>query len=408
VDYWGTTDYITILTGKFVKNSGPPVPLLAKVGYVLSGNYPGDVPNNPILISLLEVDMDGLTYCTCRTEIVIYNRRLRKIYAQRWDRNITSGVQTQNRFFFPLADAGVVHVNQFLCLAKASMFQVLGTTITGGKVLVTFRAGESQVATRRIHSIQNLDPKIKMIDASVNNSVVVTVCSGPGNMLQQRYIVYTYIDGPLVFVNTTNVVTSPLQVPITMTNPVSSKADQISLEIAQPMLTPVITPQKIYINQAGTTFNIDEATKIQGPMLDYSLQGDPFFVSATKRFVRFKSMNPTPQTVAPNKIVVEGNYMIMVYDNQGIWILRDPSATKVAGATAPTLITSLFTVANQLKTAELVPHPNGQDAVVVIRTYGNGGVSTNYYYNIVLLMKDTTSPSTVTFVMSPECLDHTV
>jgi hypothetical protein len=112
------------------------LPVIAKFNM----SFDGDVVQLKYLRSM-ELEHKDIAYCVNRNEAILFNRKTRKLYAQRFDRHV--GIPSHNKYLFPLSEMGIQYVMQFLCIPEKGIFQILGVTATKEKYLITYRGGDS-------------------------------------------------------------------------------------------------------------------------------------------------------------------------------------------------------------------------------------------------------------------------
>jgi hypothetical protein len=364
LDNWGSRDQVSFATVKVVCKVKKPQAVLTKqrVTFDPDNNYPTFT-----LEKKLDVPNQDFVFCPTRREVIMYNWRRRKVWAQSLDRNI-KGAQDSNMYSIPTSAFGIAQILQFLCLPEASSVQILGVALDGSRRLLTIRGGNSFIAGKRAHSIVTLNSNINFVDAITKDNYIMTMCSATGNASVERQVVYTFFNGPHFTVdniaqttnyNTTIQSTSAKNVLV---------ASTVNVAFLTPLTFVTIQPQKKWINAVGTTFNLDDAINNQpGPIMDIFVFGDQTAVNVTKRITRFKSYNLNNSAGVPKKLIVRGDFIVTYELDKYLIVAGDPLVNKFSGATAPKLLMTLYTKPFELKGATLIAQGDSNAILVIVR-----------------------------------------
>ena len=191
-DYVADEEGSNHVTLKMVgKNTNP---VIAKFNMTYVGNQV-----SLQFMRVLKMSQQDIAYCVNRNEAIFYNPKTRLLYAQKWLRSL--GMPVYNQYLYPLEEYGVVYIIQFNCIPEKSLFQILGSTSAGKKLLITYFGGDSQQMAKRVHSVVEVDPNTNFIEHGYNGQYIVTVATVPGDNTARRAFVITYPDGPFFYVD---------------------------------------------------------------------------------------------------------------------------------------------------------------------------------------------------------------
>jgi hypothetical protein len=353
----------------------------------------------------MPLDSGDVAFCSNRKEVVFYSRRMRKIWAVDWDRNTTASTSTQNKYFFPLSELGVVQVVHFMCIPEKSAFQVLGVKADQTRVLLTFRGGESFYASRRLHSVVPVESSTRMIHYTVNGNIITTVCSNMYNDGGAKSFIITYIDGPH-FKILRDGQTSNFSSQISATSLLGVTSSKThSVEFISPIQIPVITPQKKYPNQVGTVIDLDVATGNNiGPIINVTATDS---AGAVSTLVKVKGrVNIVREMIVDPTLFVQWKreYHVRMVANS----VPLPNSLRpfidALGKLPVTISPSCGAryANNPFPAIHAAVEIDAADVAVVTRTIDPSGSPFNTHYNVDLLTGNgSTGVNTCQFVSSP-------
>jgi len=384
-DFWGDTEGTNYITIKMVGFNKPPI--LARFSLIFNSGIPTIILNR-----VLSIDDKNVVFCVSKNEIVIYNPKARSIFSQKWDRANLIGT-SQTRFYFPILDYGISQIIQFNCIPERGLFQILGKGMASGtafKKLLTFRGGESVEAGNRVHSVENLSLDVEYIDSAFTMNKVVTVASAAGSNTKLSNVIYTYVDGPIFYVDNTNQ-QSNYAITIKQTNSKSTpdvKQISFNIEILNPTYFASVSAKRKFPITVGTDIQLENESNINGPVMDIQLSGsDSQNVKVIKRNNLFKGYNPSTQTSNPDKLMVEKDFMVLVYNSGTTYAIEmygDPFANKDDTTTSPTMMGTAIPMGRD---AVISTTLSDSTVVVVTKIFNNN----EFQYNIHVLEKVTTT-----------------
>ena len=316
-------DYVADLEGSnhvtIKMNSEQSTPIIAKFNM----SFEGDAVHLKYLRSM-QLEHNDVAYCVNRNEAILFNRKTRQLYAQRFDRNV--GIPSLNQYQFPLTSLGIQYVIQFLCIPEKGIFQILGVDANKKKFLITYRGGESHINGRRLHSIVPVDASVNFIEHGYSADYVVTVAGGPGPSDLKRTYVQTYPEGPKFYVDTTGK-TENFDITLTAQTEKKNKEEKVSIRLVQPYYTPVPAAKKQFEIKAGAIVFLDDVASISGPVLDVQLMGNPEDlkdISLVKRNNKYKGLN-IGDSEQPDKVITKGDFIIVIKYRKYVKFYGDPT-----------------------------------------------------------------------------------
>lgn len=308
-------------------------PIIAKFNM----SFDGDVVHLKYLRTM-QLDNNDLAYCVNRNEAILFHRKTRQLYAQRFDRS--TGIPSLNKYQFPLTSLGIQYVIQFLCIPEKGIFQILGVTANKEKYLVTYRGGESFNSGRRVHSMIRVDSSTSFIEHGYTGDYVVTVAGGSGGTDLNRTYVLIYPEGPKIYVDTTER-TQNFSITLAAQTEKKKVEDIVNIRIINPTYTATAAVKNKFDFKAGTVVFMDDVATIRGPVLDVQLQGDTKGLESillTKRNNRHKGVN-IGDPEQPDRILVKRDFMVVLKSKKYVKFFGDPTVAQ-NGAISPKFIMS--------------------------------------------------------------------
>jgi len=373
VDYLATDEVPYSLYVKMLQEGGLPV--IAKFGVSYEGNV-------AVLAykSMMHLENRDISFCVCKEEIIMYNKRLRRLYAQPFYSG--AGIPAYDQYLFPLKDYPVSDVLQLVCIPEKSMFQVLALKQDSSKVVMTFRGGESKIHPRRVHSVVNVPATTDFIDYGLSARYIITVASSPGDNTVQRPLIFTYTNSPDIYIDNTGK-TADYSFTISMNSGASTATETIQVKIVKPTLAPTGSAKGEKIEfSIGKMASLENLINIGGALSDVSVSGNPAptGISLVKRS-NFHRGFATGEVAHPDKLLVEKDFLASMNLRSSLKIYGDPTVA-LAGSINPLLIMELK---GSIRDIAMVRHGLHDQAVVVYKMFNNG----RYEFGLVLVTKIT-------------------
>lgn len=361
------------VTAKMTSSKG--YPMIVKFNMTYEGNAA-----NLKYLRRMKMQQKDAAYCITRNEVIMYLPKLRRIYAQLWDRAV--GMTNEDQYAFPLADYNVSKIIQFTCIPEKSMFQVLAIDFNQNKFIMTFRGGESTRANRRLHSMFSVDKQTRYFATGYADQYMMTISGYPGGNEANRTIAYIYYDGPVIFADNTNA-TANWTVTFNASTSTKSASESINIEIVTPVMqsSPSVT-SKVNLPAASdksTLIDVESLINITGPVMDVQVTGaGANSVQVTRRNNRHKGF-PTGEVTKPNKIVVQRDFLTAMYTRGSIKIYGDPTM-QIDGTVFPTVV---YTKSGSVRDFAMSRYGMEDQAVVIVKEFFNS----QYEYSLILLQK---------------------
>lgn len=367
-DYSGC--YITI---KMISKYGQP-PLITKFSVnsaastipKLTFAYSDRLPSNDV------------AFCGIKNEIIYYTPKKKEILIHKMVRGKSGITLPQNDLFLPLAEFGIKFIQQFNCVPEKGLFQVLAMKDVNKKVLITFRAGDSTNAARRVHSVVEVADQASFIESASAADYVLTIANTEGDNKKERNFIYIYHDGPHFLVDN-NGKNENYDIGITATNSVQQAQSSFTVEVISPKLKAELSPKKKFEIEVGKTIMLDEVANIQGPVMDIKVEGsDADKVKVIKRNNKNKGFAAGGEATSPERMYVESDFMVLVWEGKKVKIYGDPAMSKKADVNAPE---EIDTIPTNVREVGLVKFgSSGIEAVMVLRSYDETGYSYSLYH----------------------------
>lgn len=376
-DFYGDSYSGSYITVKMVSKFGLP-PLITKFSVSYSAS---SIPvlNYAYSARLPSVDV---AFCGIKNEIIFFTPKRKEILIHKMVRGKNGVTLPQNDLYLPLAEFSVKYVQQFNCIPEKGFFQVLALKDGGKKILITFRGGDSTNAATRVHSVVDVADQVNFIESTTTPEYVMTIANQEGDNTKERNFVFIYQEGPL-FVVDNNGKNDNYDIGIEVSNSQLKSQGSIKVEVIQSKLKAEISPKNKFEIEIEKTIFLDDVANIQGPVMDIKVEGsDADKVTVTKRNNKNKGFTGGESTT-PDRIYVESDFMVSVWEGKKVKIFGDPAISKKADATLPEEIRTLSVNVREVGLVKL-GGSNGVQAVMVLRAYdGNSYTYSLYHLNRV-------------------------
>jgi hypothetical protein len=327
-------------------------------------------------LSQLKLPQSDVAFCPIRHDVMLYNPRTREITAVTW--NNLRGIPSYSIFKMPLTEYGMVYVVQMLCIPEKGLVQFLVVNSNKEKFVITYRGTEAFNSARRVHSIVKVDPFTSYIDYGPGSNYILTVANVEGGNDVKRYFLQIYENGPHIFVNNANI-TGNYSIKMTVSTSSSSADETVLVQMLHPTLVASPKPTATFpIKQGGFIYLEDYAT-FNGPVFDVIMSGETNGgLNITKRNNRNRGFT-TGETTKPNKLVVERDFMTVLYKGVSVKLYGDP-AIIIEDNTTPTLIDIMT---GSIRDFAMTRYGMSEQAAVVVKEFSNS----QYQYSVIILTK---------------------
>lgn len=386
-EYWGDNDARSIFTMRMSCGTYPNTSphLIAK--YTLSFPSPSTAPTLTFQ-RVISVDNIEYSYCSAKSELIIFQWKFKRMFGLKFispDNNHAA----QQKLYYPISDAiADFFIMQMVCLPEVGFVQILGVNPAKEKYVATFRMGESEKASRRMHSLQRVDAGVEYIESAVEGDVIVTICGQRGK--ENANIIYTYWKGPLIAVDTNglSVMAQAHVFSLKAVTQSASSEQQVSIDTIPSIRVASVTPITKFTISPGQTVIIDDMAEVKGPILDVKLDGNTTNMTAIRRSERLTSYTPQNSPTSrpnPDKIMVSNDFMVTIHYDNVVNVFGDPTLQKTTGATTPKLIQSFGSSTSLPKDAVIISSVvNPLKSVLVIKYLE----SSTFIYRIYFLSSD--------------------
>lgn len=385
-DYVADSEGSNHVTIKMISSNSYPI--IAKFNMTFQGE-------NVELIYLrhMNIKTNDVAYCINKHEAILYNRKTRQLYSQRFD--IRGAFPDNNEYKFPHVELGIQYIIQFLCIPEKGVFQILGVDKDKHKWVVTYRGGESDSLGRRVHSIVQVDDSADFIEHGYTSNYIVTVAGGSGPANLKRAYVQVFPDGPYFYIDNKDKV-EPYWVEITAKNDRKTASETVKVDVVMPKYSADATVKSPFEINPGAIMFFEDYADVFGPVMDVQLVGeskDLEQIQVIKRNNKHKGLNIGSNS-KPDKVLAKGDFLVALSYSTYIKFLGDPTVVQ-KGATQPVLI---HTENCNVRDAVLVKVSGSGSLAAIVKEFKDG----EFVYTLTILRKLKDTEGNDVFIREPQ------